>query len=134
MSAQPKVEHPPDRWAGDGATVVHQALRREVNESISALNHGFQIAEPELIDVMCECIHMKCTASVSMTVAAYEGLRRFPTHFVVKEGHEVATGERMVSEAAGYVVVEKSGPEGIFAVGADPRRRRHLREAAVSHD
>lgn len=122
MSAQPENEHATDRTNGGGASIAHQTLRRVVNESISGLNKDFQVAHPELIDVICECVHMDCTELVSMTVAAYEALRRFPTRFVVKAGHEVPEGERIVSEAAEYIVVEKHGCEAIYAVGGDPRR------------
>jgi hypothetical protein len=65
-----------------------------------------------------------------MTVAEYELVRRFSTRFFVKEGHEVAEEERVVAESDGYVVVETSGRSGLFAVGADPRRRSH-RSAGV---
>ena len=66
-----------------------------------------------------------------MTAAEYEAVRRFPTRFFVKEGHEVAGGERVVGESEGYVVVEKIGAEGLRAVAIDPRRRagRKQREA-----
>ena len=122
MSAQAKDEYTTDGWRDRGA-VVHQALRREVNEHISALNQDVHVAGLELIDVICECVHVDCAERVSMSIAAYESLRRFPTRFVVKAGHEVADGERVVSEATDYIVVEKSGRDGIYAVGADPRRR-----------
>ena len=132
MSVQPSEAHTTDGLVADGGgAVVHQALRREVNESISALNQDFHVAAPELIDVMCECVHLNCTEHVSMTLAAYEAIRRFPTHFVVKAGHEVAEGERIVSDALDHVVVEKSGRDGIYAVSADPRRRSHLSNGSV---
>jgi hypothetical protein len=120
MSAQPKDDCATDSTVGAGASSSHQALRRVVNESISVLKH--QITQPELIDVICECVHMNCTEHVSMTVASYDALRRFPTRFVVKAGHEVAESERIVSEAAQYIVVEKIGTQGIYAVRNDPRR------------
>lgn len=116
----------------DGIDVVHQALRREVNERISSVNHDFHLTAPESMDVMCECVHTSCTGRIQMTVAEYERVRRFPTRFFVKEGHEVSAGERVVAEAAGYVVVEKSGRDGLYAVGADPRRRTLRSVGAVS--
>ena len=131
MAAKPKDHYATDRTVGPGAKIAHQLLRRKVNESIRLLNHDFQITQTELIDVMCECVHMDCTEHVAMTRVAYESLRRIPTHFVVKAGHEVAEGERIVSEADEYVVIEKNGREGIYAISADPRRRQ-IRAGAVS--
>jgi hypothetical protein len=116
VSAQPKEAHTA------AAGVVHQALRREVNERISLLNTTtFGVAGPETIDVVCECVRPSCTAAITMTVSDYELVRRFPTRFFVKEGHEVAEGERVVAEADGYVVIEASGRGGLYAVSADPR-------------
>jgi siroheme synthase (precorrin-2 oxidase/ferrochelatase) len=117
MSAQPREVE----TAGTSG-VVHQALRREVNEHISA------VAEPELIEVMCECVRAECAAHVTMTLAEYELVRRFPTRFFVKAGHDVAEGERVVAEADGYVVIEASGRGGLYAVSADPRSRYRRRE------
>jgi hypothetical protein len=107
--------------------VVNQALRREVNERISSINNAFQIDQPELMNVLCECIRPRCTAYIAMSVTEYELIRRFPTRFFVKAGHEIAEDERIVDEADGYVVIEAGGRGGVYAVGADPRSpyRRH---------
>jgi hypothetical protein len=123
MSALPKADHPAETVLDDVESVAHQALRREVNEEISHVNHHFQVSEPEDMEVLCECVRTNCTGRIRMAVADYEAVRRFPTRFFVKEGHEVLEGERVVDEASGYVVVEKSGPAGLYAVGSDPRRR-----------
>jgi hypothetical protein len=122
VSAQPQ-EFAGSPVGGHRVGITHQALRREVNERISSLNDGSWIAEPGLVDVCCECVRRDCTGRVAMTVSEYEAVRRFPTRFLVKEGHEVSGEERVVAEAAGYVVVERSGREGLYAVGTDPRRR-----------
>jgi hypothetical protein len=122
MSVQPHADH-----AATPGAVAHRALRRGLNERISSLNHSFGVHERETIDVMCECVRGNCDARITMTVAAYERLRRFPTHFCVKEGHEIAAGERILSEASDYVVIEARGRGGLHAVGTDPRgshRRR----------
>lgn len=116
MSVQP-------REGGIAGTteVVHQALRREVNERISALSATFSVTEPETIDVICECVRVECAARITMTVAEYELVRRFPTRFFVRAGHDVAEAERVVAESDGYVVIEASGRGGLYAVSADPR-------------
>jgi hypothetical protein len=110
--------------------VVQQALRREVNEHISSLNNTFGVSGPEKIDVMCECVRANCEARITMSLAEYERVRRFPTHFFVKEGHEIATEGRVVSEASGYVIIEAGGRGGLYAVRADPRSS-HRRRSEV---
>lgn len=125
VSAQPKE----DETAGANG-VVHQALRREVNEHISALSATFGVTEPETIDVICECVRAECVARITTTVAEYELVRRFPTRFFIKAGHVVAEEERVVAESDGYIVIEASGRGGLSAVSAaasrgleHPRRR-----------
>jgi hypothetical protein len=100
--------------------VVQQALRREVNDKIMG---GSALTGSGASSLLCECVHPNCTGRVLMTSLEYEEVRRFPTRFVVKASHEVAEDERVVADSDGYVVVEKSGPSGLYAVSADPRRR-----------
>jgi hypothetical protein len=130
MSAQPHTEDTATLGTPVTFGVVQHALRREVNEQISVVNHDFGIAEPEKTDVLCECVHPNCTARIVMTVADYERVRRFSTRFFVKEGHEVADEDRVVAESDGYIVIEAAGRSGLYAVGADPRRRS-VRSAEV---
>jgi hypothetical protein len=127
MSAQPKAAGLGD-VPDDGEAVVQQALRREANERLAALDGTGRGADWPM-DVCCECARSGCTGRVAMTVAEYEAIRRFPTRFLVKEGHGAGAGDRVVGGAAGYVVVEKSGRQGLYAVGADPRRRVRRRAA-----
>jgi hypothetical protein len=118
MAVRPRDEHAPDALA-------HQALRREVNERINEISTGpFGLTEDETIDVICECAQPRCAAPITVTVAEYAAVRRFPTRFFVKTGHRLADGERVVSESAEYVVVESNGASGagsLYAVGAVSR-------------
>ena len=122
MSTQPTGKQ---EAIADGRTpgIVRHVLHREVNEQINSVNHGFGVGDFEQVIVICECSHVSCAATVGMTVAEYEGVRRFPTRFFVKEGHEIGADERVVAELDGYVVVETNGRAGVHAVGSDPRRR-----------
>ena len=104
-------------------SVVHQALRREVNERIRKLGVGFEDSPPDAIVVVCECAYGDCTGRVRIAIADYEAVRRFPTRFLVKAGHEVSEFERVVAECNACPVVEKVGRGGFYALGADPRRR-----------
>jgi len=102
--------------------VVHQALRREVNERARIVDDG-HAGGRDAMHVMCECGHSSCTRLISMTIAEYESVRRFPTRFFVSEGHAISDGDRVVASLGRYVVTEKSGSEALYAVGADPRTR-----------
>jgi hypothetical protein len=105
------------------ASTSHQLLRRGVNEQIKKLNDGYHVIER--IDVFCECGRNECSERLSMEVADYERVRRFPTRFLVLEGHDVLESERVVDESKGFVVVEKTGSEGVYAVHLDPRRQTY---------
>ena len=107
------------------AGIVRQVLQREVNERINAVNEDFGVGvdEGEEVTVICECAELSCAARITMTTAEYEQVRRFPTRFLVKGGHEIGKGARVVGESDGHVVVEVDGRAGIYAVSTDPRTR-----------
>lgn len=116
MDSTQNQDHPA-KVIPDGITDVHQALRREINEQISRVTDAFGVAESEAMEVMCECVQTDCTGRIVLTVAEYEAVRRFPTRFFVKMGHDVSATERVVAEWDGYAVVEKSSRNGLHAVG-----------------
>jgi hypothetical protein len=103
-------------------SAAHQMLRREVNERITKLANGNNLRDQ--IDVFCECGRDECAERLSVSTSDYERVRRFSTHFIVLEGHDVLQSERVVDECDGFVVVEKAGSAGIYAVRVDPRRQR----------
>jgi hypothetical protein len=111
----------------DDVSVVHQTLSREVNEEISDVSARLRITESETMDAICECVHAGCTDLIPIPVPEYEQVRRFPTHFFMRAGHEVSESERIVGVNDGYVVVEKLGGDGSYAASSDPRRRRSRR-------
>jgi hypothetical protein len=99
----------------------HQALFREVNERIEALAETFDL-EDELT-ILCECGSGQCDERVALREDEYEKLRRIPTHFAVRPGHEMPDFERVVERHDGFVVVEKFGESAKAAIRLDPRRR-----------
>jgi hypothetical protein len=123
MAAQPQ-EETVEVLGSPQTEAVHQSLRREVNEQIASVNHDLGVVEDDTVEVICECVHPRCTGLIDMPISEYEAVRRFPTHFFVKAGHEVAESERVVAESDGYVVIEATGRAGLRAVASDPRRRR----------
>ena len=71
---------------------------------------------------VCECGRGGCVEQIRLTLQEYDRIRSEPTWFVLVEGHEDRDLERVVSEANGYIVVEKltGGPAGL-AIRDDPR-------------
>ena len=86
------------------------------------------MVEEDVVRVLCECVHPTCSAMIEMTVSQYEAVRRFPTRFFAKRGHQVAEEERVVAESDGYVVIEATGTVGVYSVNADPRSPFRRRE------
>ena len=72
-----------------------------------AFEDDFQLAPPQLVEVMCECAHSNCTGKIVMSLREYEAVRLHPTRFVIKEGHEVADVVWVVGYGTGYVVVAR---------------------------
>jgi hypothetical protein len=93
-----------------------QLLFRELNEQIRKIAGGGDV------HVVCECVNDACYDRLVVPVDEYEAVRRFPTRFVVKEGHVTDDVERAVESHDGYIVVEKSGPDAEHAILLDPRR------------
>ena len=111
----------------DGARA--QLLFRQLNEQIRSL------AGDEALTLTCECVNGACVEQLVLGLEEYEAVRRFPTHFVVKEGHVAYDVEREVESRDGIVVVEKIGADAEQAILLDPRRKGWQRviEAGADH-
>ena len=116
------VPAPPEQKLSLG----RQLLRREVNErSRVAVRDG--AAATELL-VLCECGRSRCAERFVVATGIYDEVRRFPTHFAVRTGHEAAEAERLVAEHEGFCIVEKYGAPGLATIG---EQRRKLRLATL---
>ena len=93
---------------------------REVNEQIEEISENFDA--DGMLDFICECAHQTCAERIAMSQTEYEALRRVPTHFAVKRGHEIEGVEEIVDSIPRYVVVAKIGIAGQTAMKLDPRR------------
>lgn len=100
----------------------NQALYRQVNEKLEALNEAFE----NVLDAggawVCECADLSCTRTMELTLGEYEALRAHPNRFAVLPGHVLPEVEVIVEERERYVVVEKLGLGASFAVETNPRR------------
>jgi len=113
MSTSPAA--PPEEKLSLG----RQLLRREVNER-GRLAGGV----PVELSVLCECGRPRCAERFTVSTATYDELRRYPTHFAVRTGHEAAEAERLVAEHDGFRIVEKYGAPGLAAIGVQRRKLR----------
>jgi hypothetical protein len=106
---------------------VTSDARRGMNESwFRAVNERL---EERAVDrgpartflIVCECAQEECTARITIPIAEYETVRSDPTRFVVLDGHDDPSCERVVSTHQGYNVVAKFGEAGLVAEIENPR-------------
>lgn len=89
---------------------------RFVNERVADARDG---GNP--FEVLCECGAADCVATVAVTVAEYEDVRRHPAHFIVLPGHAHPDVDEVQAEMAGFLVVNKTGDAAVYAHKTDPR-------------
>ena len=98
-----------------------EAMFREVNERLEALNESFAVVTSRF-EVVCECGDKDCTAQLSMKGDDYEKLRSSPDLFVVAPGHSLEQVEEVVARGDGYDIVRKNpGLPTTLARETDPR-------------
>jgi hypothetical protein len=100
---------------------LNEAVFREVNERVDALNREFGV-EDERLELVCECGDPSCVDRISMTTAAYTDLRSDSRLFAVVPGHELPEVETVVAERGDYDVVMKHS--GVPARVAEQTDRR----------
>jgi hypothetical protein len=99
----------------------NEALFREVNERVEGLNEALLVTT-EHTQFLCECGDGTCFERIDLTIPEYEALRREPTHFAVKPGHDVGEVEQVVQRTDRYWIVRKrSGEPAKVAEERDPR-------------
>jgi hypothetical protein len=74
---------------------------REVNDGIA------KSAEQGAAVFVCECGSQECLTTLELSVTEYKRIRSNPTWALVTPGHELPGVERLVSEGAGFFVVER---------------------------
>lgn len=90
---------------------------RRVNE---AIERGTESAREAVF--VCECGNLGCTATVELTIPAYEGVRSSFDRFLVIPGHEIESVEDVIERHDGYLVVAKrDGQAVVIAAVTDDR-------------
>ncbi len=99
---------------------LNEAVFREVNERLKALETRFSLTEP--LDLVCECGDVACTERIVMSLDEYEALRSDSASFAIVPGHHSSDVEDLVSVSDGYAVVRKRpGEPAALAAATDPR-------------
>jgi hypothetical protein len=100
----------------------NEALFREVNEELEALDRLVTRIAEETLDVVCECGDLRCTDRIEVPISAYEDVRRESQLFIVIPGHEIPSTEEVVQRTRRYNVVRKDdGDAARLAERTDPR-------------
>lgn len=101
---------------------ANEAVFREVNERMEALQHAFAAVEDQPLHILCECDRLDCTARIAVQVDVYEATRRDSALFFVIPGHDDEAVEDIVDTGGAYVIVRKRpGEPQRIAEETDPR-------------
>jgi len=101
----------------------NEALFRQVNEELEALDHFTRITE-KTIGIVCECGDLLCQERIDVPVSTYERVRSESELFLVVPGHEIPAAEDVVDRNDGYFIVRKhEGGPAELAQQTDPRSK-----------
>ncbi len=102
---------------------------REINERIGA--HTPLIIAGEKMSLVCECGDGDCQAFIQLSPQQYHGIRQNLRTFVVAQGHESPSSDRILSRNESWVIVEKCPQGQGWASNSRPDRaaRDRFREA-----
>ena len=100
---------------------LNEAIFRQVNEQIRGLNRDFD-AEDGTMSVICECGDGDCTEQLEIRTQEYERVRSNGRLYVIARGHEIPDVERVIEQADGYAIVQKTeGDAAELSEELDPR-------------
>jgi hypothetical protein len=100
---------------------LNEAVFREVNERIREVNERFE-ADPQPLDLICECDDTDCADRICMSAADYEQVRADSRQFAIVPGHSDATVEVVIAHEKTYELVRKQpGEAAAIAEETDPR-------------
>ena len=97
----------------------NQSLFRDLNERVADV--GDRIPDEEMWHFVCECARTDCVELVVLTRTEYGAIRRMPTWFPIKPGHDDPLIEHVVEVNERYAVADKIGDAGRLAAELDPR-------------
>jgi hypothetical protein len=100
----------------------NEAIFREVNERMEALQRAFADVENEPLHIVCECDRLTCAERLTVPIDTYERTRADSACFFVAVGHDDPSVEDVIGTGSDYVVVRKRpGEPQAIAAETDPR-------------
>ena len=101
-----------------------QVRAREDNEATTRAQAGTP-PDDRLCSLRCECGDDECACEIELTLAEYEAVRAYATHFVIARDHENPESEQLVEERERFAVVATvSGEAAQLARRTYPRQWR----------
>ena len=97
-----------------------ESLFRDVNERIATAAGGFGSDEAEFV---CECADPACVHRVEVPLEVYEEVRAEPTTFILANGHEERSIEKVVETRRRFQIVEKVNRKVVAVVKKLDSRR-----------
>jgi hypothetical protein len=109
-----------------------QTRSREDNESAARDRVGTS-ADGRMSSFQCECGDKDCTCAIQLTLAEYESVRAYATHFAIARNHENPEVEQLIEEHERFAVVETVSREAAkLARRSYPRQWRGRRSSPKS--
>jgi hypothetical protein len=100
----------------------NEAVFRELNEQVDALNRGLAQVSDNQMHIVCECGDLICVERLVVELPKYEEIRADSALFFIKPGHDKPDVEDVVEHVEGYAVVRKHpGVPQRVAEKTDPR-------------
>src|SRR5436305_13972106 len=87
----------------------NEALFRQVNEELAALEHGLAAIADQTLHIVCECGDLRCQERIVVPLSAYENARSNSALFLVVPGHEILSVEEIVEVTEQFNIVRKHG-------------------------
>jgi hypothetical protein len=101
-----------------------QARSRDDNESTAQARPSAG-SDGRMRSFRCECGDQDCTCAIRLTLAEYESVREYATHFAIARDHENPESEQLIEERERFAVVETvSGEAAQLARRSYPRQWR----------
>ena len=101
-----------------------QVRARAANDS-TAQAFAATAATESLESFVCECGDRGCSCAIDLTLAEYQSVRAYATHFAVARDHENPESEQLIEEHERFAVVETVSGEAVkLARRSDPRQTR----------
>jgi hypothetical protein len=100
----------------------NEAIFREINEQVDAINRGLADITDNQMHIVCECGDLLCVERLVVPLSRYEEVRSDPALFFIQPGHDKPDVEDVVEHVDAFEVVRKKpGVPGQVAEKTDPR-------------